>query len=251
MNKRTTADLVRRTIFFVFIGTMLIALAKDLLLDYPSRVVKRLEPGNLKSAKIEYRMYYLSLIPIGQLELKMDFLEPSVFFSVEAQTKKGVFESSLDAKAALETIANQDHFLPTVYREKTVYRGKVKIKSIQFFREEGFAQRGDRKIKIEFDVRDPLTGFFYLLSRDFKSLSVYETRILSEDVIYILRARLIDTKGSYMKLAMDIFRADGKSGKNFFFNVWITNDGRCIPFLFKSWTPVGYATVVLQNTGKS
>ena len=239
----------RFIIVFVLLPAVGLSFYKDRCVDAPDTIVRRLGlDTGVQDRIFKYRLFYGSLIPVGRLRFMVEGSDKVLVLTVEATTRKGILEHVLDAQAGLRSEADPYSLLPTLYTEKTRYREKIKTKTIVFNRQDGFAQRGRRKIKITDDVRGPLSGFFYLLNQDFKTGRVYETPVLAEDMIYILRATVDQVRPAYAKLTVDIRRSDGLSGRNVSFAVWVATaqDSR-IPFLFKSWTPAGSASVVLEK----
>lgn len=232
---------------------VLAAIAKDVFFDTPASGKQKLDlslkkhSGSIKT--LTYRMHFLSLLPMGTLEFTTQSSGTETMLIFEASPRGGIMQDKIAASARLESHLSQDGDLPLRYVERTKYKEKMKDKTIDFDRKNCIAVRGERKIKIPQDTYDPVSAFHKILHRELAKGDRYSVRCISEDVIYVLSADVQDDTGGMLKILMEIKREDGTSGHGARFTVWVVKgaENMFLPVLFKSWTPVGYASVILDS----
>lgn len=236
-------------IIFLFLG----GIFKDVFLDTPFLTRKKLEATLKKNGgtpeTLFYRLYFLSLLPMGMLEFSIKSSSEGSVLSLEATPKNGILQNSVKASARLESYLPKDSDLPYRYVEKTKYKEKTKDKIIDFDTKNLIAIRGERKIKTPPDTYDPVSAFYKILRQKIVKGERYSVRCISEDVIYLLAAEVQDNADGLFKIHMEIKREDGTPGHGAQFFVWVAPgpEGVFLPVLFKSWTPVGYASVTFER----
>ncbi len=242
-----------RKIKFILLAAMvliiIIAIAKDSILDTPSQALCRYKKmySETKPSKIVYRMFYWSILPLGTLTFVTEQTNDEFASSVEANPVGGILGGRIEASAKLESRAHKQNRLPYVYNEVTLYKNKLKKKTILYDQEKLIVTRGERKIQLASTTFDPIGAFSYLLDQRLYRGCVYNIPLLAEDDIYTMEAKGIEENQGLVKVEITIKRANGTSSHGAHFYVWVIADKYNVPILFKSWTPVGYASVVLES----
>ena len=240
--------LFKKILLSIVILSVVIAVVKDKFFDTTGFALSRLakaETARMPS-ELVYRMYYWSVLPLGLLSFSNDHSEDDIIYSVKADTRGGLLEKFIKTSASMESQVTKNNNLPYQYNEITVYREKTKQKKILFDQASLMVTRGERKIKLKQPTYDPVGAFAYLLTLTLKKGDVYKIPLLSEDDIYIMEAKGLEEKNGILKLSIDVKRENGTSSHGANFHVWVATDRHNSPILFKSWTPVGYASVVLE-----
>lgn len=238
---------IKLAMLLLVCGTILAGVAKDKFLDTPSAVLKKIYPGPVfgeSGSSFVFDIYYASLLPFGTLTFSTRTQGNKTVYSVEATPVGGILGRRIDAAARLEAFMSQEGWSEQ-YLETTRYRQKTKTKTIDFDRQALVAARGNKKIKIPTDTFDPLGGFMSLLALPLGT-NPQSIKCLAEDVIYEMRATVIDSHEGISHILVEIQRGDGSPGHRASFHVWI-NDKTRLPLVFKSWTPAGYASVILKS----
>lgn len=241
---------LKRIILSILFGLVLVGIAKDRFLDTPAAVLKKIYPGPVfgeSGSSFVFDIYYASLLPFGTLTFSTRTQGNKIVYSIEATPVGGILGRRIDAAARLEAFMSQDGWSDQ-YLETTRYRQKTKTKTIDFDRHALVAARGNKKIKIPKDTFDPLGGFMSLLSLPLGT-GPQSIKCLAEDVIYEMRATVIDSRNGISHIFVEIQRGDGSPGHRASFHVWVHEKTR-VPLVFKSWTPAGYATVILDKIEK-
>ncbi|MBI5873606.1 MAG: DUF3108 domain-containing protein [Candidatus Omnitrophica bacterium] len=236
--------------FLVILAFFLICgILKDMIFDTPLRAKNNI--GSLSSAVshrvLVYKMYYGSILPIGTLNFAYTSKEDTDIYSAQATTLGSFIEKFIEASARIETHFLKKNGLPYQYIETTVVKDKQKSKEIFFDQENLLVTRDDRKIKIAEPTYDPLGAFVHLLTLPLEKGVIHQVRCLAEDVVYIMKGDVVFVSGGVAKISIDIRRDGQPSGHGASFDAWITDDNSRSPLVFKSWTPVGYVSVVLNK----
>ena len=191
-----------------------------------------------------YKMYFWSLIPMGELRIKTQVNELGNVFSFEATTKNSFAEKFIAAKASAESYFSKNIHLPYKYEEMTDVKGKIKTKEIIFDQANLITTRGDRKFKIPMNTYDPISAFVYLLSLPLTQ--GHEIKFVSGEDVFILRSIPKGTKGGICKILIELARENKTSSHGAKFYVWVSADNARVPLVFKCWSPAGYASVMLK-----
>lgn len=241
----------------LFLVLVISGIAKDKFLDTPLNCLKKLksQPAQndidtniFKTNKtLVYKMYFWSIIPMGELRYSAQTKESDVVFSFEALTNKSFVERFITAHASVESYFSKKDLLPYKYAERTEVNGKVKQKEVLYDRINLLSVQGDKKIKIYRDTYDPVGAFVHMLSLSLEPNKDYNIPFLSGYDMYIFKAKLLNREHGIDEVSIDMRRQNLTSSHGGNLHVWITADNNRIPVLFKSWTPVGYASVVLDK----
>lgn len=231
---------------------------KDKVFDTPQKSKERAVSFLLESAKrdpktnifdtdktLVYEMYFWSLIPMGELRFKTQINDLGNIFSFEATTENSFAENFIAAKAKVESSFSKNICLPYKYREITDVKGKVKTKEIIFDQANLLTTRGDRKFKIPMNTYDPVSAFVTLLSLPLAEQ--HDIKFVSGEEVYVLRSTPKGAKDGISKILIEMARENKTSNHGAKFYVWVSADNARVPLVFKSWTPVGYASVVLKG----
>lgn len=250
----------KKFLFVFFIALLGSAIIKNSFFDTPTKIFKKFSKqinelnqesitANLYSKErvLTYKIYYMSLIPMGTLKLSTLPGKDETNFSIFASTKDSYLDDFVNASIEINSHFNNKTLLPYLFNETTLVRGKKKFKEIEFDRRELVASIGDRKIKIYKDTYDCLGVFINMIGMPFELNKSRTSNLLSKDEIYNLTAEPIKFLDETAQLIVSIDREEFNSLHGARFYVWITNGSSRIPLLFKSWTPVGYVSVVLNS----
>ena len=246
-------------IFLALVAALVLnAIAKDVILDTPQKCRKEvgsfmadLAKKDLRANIFEtektyvYKMYFWSLIPMGELRIKTQVNELGNVFSFEATTKNSFDEKFIAAKASAESYFSKNIHLPYKYEEMTDVKGKIKTKEIIFDQANLITTRGDRKFKIPMNTYDPVSAFVYLLSLPLTQR--HEIRFVSGEDVFILRSSPKETQDGICKILIEMARENKTSSHGAKFYVWVSADNARVPFVFKCWSPAGYVSVVLKG----
>jgi hypothetical protein len=194
-----------------------------------------------------YRIYFWSLVPMGELRITTKPQQESVVFSAEADSAKSLAERFVVAKAGVESHFSKKDHLPFKYVEKTEVNGKIKEKEILFDRENLLALQGSKKIMIAKDTVDPLGAFVQMLMLSLEKDRVVTIPFMSGGDLYSFKVTSLSVEGGIEEVLVDMKRWNLTSSHGGYLHLWLTHDNRRIPLVFKSWTPVGYASVVLDR----
>jgi len=247
-----------KTIMFIFVLILVIVgILKDRVLDTALNCKKKV--GSISNNNdlalnifdsdktFVYKMYFWSIIPMGELRYSTQTRDSDVVFSFEALTKKSFVEKFITANARVESYFSKKDLLPYKYVEITKVNGKVKQKEVFYDRAKLLSVQGDKKIKISRDTYDPVGAFVHMLTLSFEQKKDYKIPFLSGHDMYVFKAKLINKVQDIDEISIDMRRQNLTSSHGGHLHVWITADNNRIPLLFKSWTPAGYASVVLDR----
>ncbi|HAJ56609.1 MAG TPA: hypothetical protein DCL35_02440 [Candidatus Omnitrophica bacterium] len=243
-------------IFFLALiaGLICVGIAKDKIFDTPVNAFKKISHMNGRddvnvfgtSKVLTYKMFYWSIIPMGELKFVTNASDQKVVFSAEARSQGSFIGNFISASARVESHFSKQDLLPFKYAEITDVNGKVKSREVFYDRTESLAVQGNKKIRIPKETYDPLGAFIRALSYALEVEQNVSTLFISSGDLYNLRARLLEQKGNINEVAIDIKRQNLSSSHGGSLHLWMASDTR-IPLVFKSWTPVGYASVVLDK----
>lgn len=251
-----------KKIWLIVVAMMVIAavfgIIKDAFIDSPvacrrkidiyltSRRNDSIEDNLFSKRTISYKLYYGGLFCLGTFKFNTVPSSGETVFILEVSPRGGFLENSITAWARMESHFQYRDF-PSLYAEKTQYRTKVKSKLIEFDRNERIAKRGDRKIKITEKIYDPVGAFVHILSSPFEKDAPITAECLAEDTVYDVIAVPAQEKDNVYRLSVEIKRKGGGPGHSSRLNVWVTADNARIPLAFKSWSPVGYVSAILEK----
>jgi hypothetical protein len=243
-----------------FVILVALAVIKDKIFDTPEKSKHQIEVFLGKSAKkdlvfnifgsnkeLVYKMYYWSLIPLGEFKFVTKVDDLGNQFSLQATTDKSFAEKIIKANARVTSYFSKNIQLPYKYEERTEVKGKVKTKEIIFDQANLITTREDKKFKIPTDTYDPVSAFVQALIMPLTKGSEQKIKMVSGEELYILKATVIKEDSGIAEVILDIKRENLTSSHGANFHVWITQDSARIPLVFKSWTPAGYASVVLDR----
>jgi hypothetical protein len=153
----------------------------------------------------------------------------------------------MTAKADVASYFSKSDLLPYKYEERTEVKGRIKKKVVLYDRAGLLSLQGDRKIRITGDTYDPVGAFIHMLTLDMKKNKEYDIPFLSGYDMYNFKAVLLRESLGINEVSVEMRRQNLTSSHGGHFRVWITSDSRRVPLLFKSWTPVGYVSVILDK----
>ena len=253
--------MLKRSLLIAFLILIASGIVKDQIFDTPQkskeRVAASLEKLAQKDLRVNifdtdkilvYKMYFWSLIPMGELRFKTQVNDLGNIFSFEATTEKSFAEKFIAAKARISSYFSKNIRLPYKYEEITDVKGKIKTKEIIFDQANLITTRGDRKFKIPMNTYDPVSAFVYLLSLPLTQ--GHEIKFVSGEDVFILRSIPKGTKGGICKILIELARENKTSSHGAKFYVWVSADNARVPLVFKCWSPAGYVSVVLKGITK-
>jgi len=193
-----------------------------------------------------YDVVYNSVAPIGRLTITTRRTEEGVDLRASVTTQGTPIGSLLKARAEISSLLDPVTFAPRQYKEFTEVKGKKKIKIFQFDYENLLMREGERIVSIDEDVRDVLSAFFMLLSQT-PSRETLTSTFISKRELYTITMTPLGQKRTAAAYQVDIQRANKTSNHGGRFSVWVAKNSTRTPVLFKSWTPVGYFSVILTE----
>jgi len=243
--------------FWIILFFSILALLKGSIYDTPQRCYDTAaavlgKNGERAAAALSgdytlvYKIYYFSLIPMGTFKISKTQRREGPVFTGEALTDDSFADIFVHASMHMESHFNGKSGMPYRYVETTRVRDKIKQKTIVFDHAERIASYGDMKIKIYEDTCDPLGAFVKALHFPFVGTSEYSIDLLSKKTIYLLSAKKSHESKEFFEILVDVRRENRTSSHGATFKVWLTSAGR-IPLVFKSWTPAGYVSVVIEK----
>lgn len=251
---------IRYSVLVIFLILICAAVLKDKIFDTPQRCKERIESLLSKSAKNDitanifnldktyvYKMYYWSLVPLGELKFITRVNDLGNIFSFRASTQGNFIEKFVRADAGVESYFSKNIRLPYKYTETTIVNGKTKTKEILFDQVNLITSRGDKRFKIPLNTYDPVSAFVHMLTLPIDQNDREKIKFISGEDVYLLKSTLINESDSIAEILIDMRRENLTSSHGADFHVWLTQDHARIPLLFKSWTPAGYFTVVLDR----
>lgn len=194
-----------------------------------------------------YRLYFWSLIPVGELRISTRPQDSSIVFAAEVDSAKSFVERFVVAKAGVESHFSKKDLLPYKYVERTEVNGKIKEKEVLYDRENLLAIQGERKIRIAKDTMDPLGAFIQMLTLSLEQGKDVAIPFMSGGDLYNFKVTSLHADAGVEEVRIDIKRKNLTSSHGGYLHVWLTRDHSRIPLVFKSWTPAGYASVVLDR----
>lgn len=249
MKKKILGILGGAIVFF-----LVVALLKDFLYDTPQRcatVYSNTLEGSAQRPGIDYlcvyRINYMSLVSLGTLTMSRREKEEGPVFSAEAKSEGSLADLFVHASARIESYFDKQTDMPYRYSETTLVNEHRKSKDIEFDRVAGIADREGYKTRISEDIYDPVGAFVAALKQPYQDSREYIVKLLSKETVYVLKTRKVHDSKEFSQIAIDVGREDMTSTHGVKMMMWITNGPARIPILFKSWTPVGYMSVVLEK----
>ncbi len=252
--------IIKYCVLAFFLILVCFAIIKDKVFDTPEKSKQKVASFLSKSAQNSletnifgtnktyvYKMYYWSIVPMGELRFRTQVDDLGNVFSFEARTKGSFAERFIKASAAVNSYFSKNIRLPYKYTEITDVDGKVKTKEFIFDQANLITTVGERKIKIPLDTYDPVSAFVRMLSLPLKGGAEQKIRFLSGRNVYVLKSTVLNESSGIVEVLVDMKREDLTSSHGAKLHVWITQDNVRIPLAFKSWSPVGYVSVVLQR----
>lgn len=251
---------LKRVLALGFLLFVLAGVFKNALRDTPKRCLRkvaglqeRLRTNRAetnvfdKDKRLVYRIYYFALVPMGRLTFQTKATDAETRCSLEATSEASIAQYFVQARAGLQSILDKKTRQALKYSERTYVNGKVETKEIVFDQRNFLAMRDGLKIRIPENTYDPLGAFMATLALPL-DFGVQKTVLfLTKEVIYAMRSKVIKAGGGIVELLLDARRLDRSSNHGATFRVWLTDDSLRIPLLFKSWTPVGFVSVVLEK----
>ena len=120
------------------------------------------------SGTLVYRLYFWSLIPMGELRISTKLQDQDIIFAAEADSAKSFVDRFIVAKARVESHFSRKDNLPYKYVERTEVNGKIKEKEVLYDRKGLLALQGEKKTRIANDTLDPLGAFVKMLASSFE-----------------------------------------------------------------------------------
>ena len=244
-------------ILCIFFALVIAGIAKDKILDTPQHCIKKIKllpDKNTIEANIfnlnktlTYKMYLWSLIPVGEFKFTTEAQGLDVVFSFKASTQGTFIEYFVTADARVESYFSKKSLMPHKYAERTEVKGKIKKKEVLYDRANLLSLQGNKKIKISNDTYDPVGAFVHMLTLPLEKGKEYHIPFMSGHDMYIFKASVLNETQGISEVSIDMRRKNLTSSHGGHLHVWITANNRRIPLLFKSWTPIGYASVVLDR----
>jgi hypothetical protein len=235
-----------------------VAVGKDVLYDTPQRCQDLVAPalgaqGERADAftngdwTLTYKIYFMSLFPVGTLKISRQKQDQGPAFALEALTDGSPAAIFVRASARLESFFDKESHLPNHYAETTKVKETVKSKDIVFDRQQSLALRDKKMIRINADTYDPAGAFVAATQLPYQDNQEYALELLSKDSLYILKGQKMRSAPRYIEVNIHLSREDMTSTHGAELHVWLTRDAARIPLVIKSWMPAGYASVVLEK----
>lgn len=250
----------KKIILIAVIMLIVAAIIKNSFYDTPSRSIKlisynlhKLNQNDLETnifntkKKLVYKIYYWSLIPLGEFSLSTEPTLDTILFSIKSTTEDSYMDRFIQASISIESYLDKKDRLTSFSREITNVRGKEKIKELKFDRKNLIVIRNDTKTKIFKDTCDWLGSFINMLVLPFELGKPTSFKLLSKDEIYDFTAEPVEFRGDSIKILVNVERDDFTSIHGAKFFVWITSGNARVPLVFKGWTPFGYLSAVLSE----
>jgi hypothetical protein len=256
---------IKIVLFCLALFLIALGVIKDKIIDTAKNCKKKTDISSILSESkadifetpriLVYRLYFWSLIPMGELKISTKPGDSSIVFTAEVDSAKSFVERFIAAKASVESHFSKKDRLPYKYVERTEVKGKIKEKVVLYDRENLLAIQGERKIRIAKDTLDPLGAFIQMLALAPEKGRNIDIPFMSGGDIYNFKVTSLNVSHEVEEVLIDIKRKNLTSSHGGGLHVWVTADNARIPLVFKSWTPAGYASVVLdrvelENVGK-
>lgn len=251
---------IKYGILIVFLILICAGIVKDKIFDTPEKdkqkIASFLEASakkNLKTNIFEtnktfvYKMYFWSLIPMGELRFKTQVDDLGNIFSLEATSQGSCVDKFIRAKADINSYYSKNIHLPYKYTEITQVEGKTKTKTIILDQANLIMATRNLKFKIPLNTYDFISAFVSMLTKPLKKGSEGKIRFVTGKNIYILKSTVLDEANGMVEILVDIRRENLTSNHGARFRVWITQDNARVPLVFKSWNAVGYASAILDR----
>ena len=251
---------IKQILFIIFLVLLTAGIIKDKVFDAPSAAMNRIKSYAEKNAKksvninlfetnrvLVYKMYFWSIFPMGEMKFSTKSSDKETVFRCEAITEGRFIKRLIDARASIESYFSKSDFLPYKCIEHTQVQGKIKEKIFIYDRENLLCIHGDEKIKISSDTLDSLGAFIRLMSIAFVNDKDHEISFLPGRDTYVLETRLLRSMNKINEVYVDIHRKNLTSSHGGRLHIWITSDNCRLPLMFKSWTPAGYASAILDR----
>ena len=239
---------IKFLLFYIILLLVALGIIKDKVFDTANNCNRKLTvkvnifdtPGTLV-----YRLYFWSLIPMGELRISSKPEGSNIVFAAEADSARSFADRFVVAKARVESHFSKKDNLPYKYIERTEVNGKIKEKEILYDRDNLLAIAGKKKIRIEKATLDPLGAFIQILAFPIENGRDVVIPFMSGGDIYNFKVSSLNADKGIQEVLVDIKRKNRTSSHGGYLHLWLTHDNNRIPLIFKSWTPAGYASVVL------
>ncbi len=249
---------LRMFLVLLILSFSLLALLKNFIHDTPQRCYATVAGAIGKNGKraaevldgdytLVYKISYFSLIPMGTFKISKTERRKGPVFTGEALTDNTFIDIFVQASIRVESHFSREFNMPYRYVETSKVRDKIVTKEIEFDRAGKIAFREDMKIRIYADTYDPLGAFVKALNLPFDGDREYAINFLSKKSIYLLTAKKTHQSKEFFEILVDVRRENRTSSHGATLKVWLTSGAGRIPLLFKSWTPAGYVSVVLEK----
>jgi len=242
-----------KSLLWVLLALLIVAgIVKDALFDSPGaakKIADRYEKksGSPNTKTLVYKIYFFSLVPMNVFEFSTREDVSESFIGLKVFTAGSWIDRFIKASVSVESRKSREGRRPDTFIEIKNVKGKVKTKEILFDRESSVAVLGKVKVKITPGTLDPVRAVVNALEHPYGSNRTFEADFFTKKTIYILKSELIDEKDGVYEILMDLGKTDPSSTHGARLRVWVTADDARIPLVFKSWTPVGYASAVLSE----
>ncbi len=248
---------IKITLLTAVLSLAVLGLVKDRFFDTPQRCLTKTQSSAANGSveanifngnrTLVYRMYFWSVVPVGELRFSTKTQDSDAIFSFEALTKGSFIEGFITANARVESYFSKKDLLPYKYIERTDVKGKIKKKTVLYDRVNLISIQGNKKIKITPDAYDPVGAFVHMLALPLEKGKEYVIPFLSGHDMYTFKAKVLNEEKGTKEVGIDMRRQNLTSSHGGQLHVWLTSDNNRIPLVFKSWTPVGYVSVVLNK----
>ncbi|MFH0876712.1 MAG: DUF3108 domain-containing protein [Candidatus Omnitrophota bacterium] len=259
MNLLTWRGLKRVLLAGVLLFT-LAAFLKNALLDTPkgrllatAKLQEKLKSNRAETNVFDqdkrffYRIYYFALIPMGRLSFQTQASGEETHCVIEATSQGSIAQFFVQARARLQSDLDKKTRQTVKYSEQTIVNGEVKTKEIVFDHGKLLATRDGAKIRIPEQTHDPLGAFLTTLALPLDFGVQKMVLFLTKEVIYAMRSEVVRVENGIVELLLDAHRLDRSSNHGTTMRIWMTDDSLRIPLVFKSWTPAGFFSAVLEK----
>lgn len=243
--------MIRKTINFILLACVILVVIlsiRETILNNPYFILRKLskEEGGIFSEGKEliFLVKYMGIIPVGIAKMKVEgvtiYNGKNVYkLLAQAEILKPI-SIFYKAKARIESYMDKKRLHSLQYIENLYLPHKdVKTKKIVYDQDKLIMRRENMKRRIPANTQDSLSSIFYLRTLDFKLNKTFTINLISKQEIYELKAEALKKDRGIWMIKATVARKDRSSSHGINFLIWLSDDARRLPLLFKSWTPAG------------
>lgn len=159
----------------------------------PKAIISRLIKNNeLRIGELNYRIYFLGLIPVGEAVFSIDKIEEykgSEVYHLTAQAKNlPMFSKLCSASAVIDSYVDIYSLNPVLFKQELSISGKEDAyKEAIYDQKEGIISIAGVKRQILSNTQDPLSAILNIRKMDFDKISEFEMNINTNQKNYLLK----------------------------------------------------------------